>query len=320
MNKTNLNSTEKHLYKINRGNLLTESENVCSKKIDRLNTNEIVDIFVEEDKKPQIAISEAKGQIVKAIDSISNRLANEGRLFYIGAGTSGRLAVLDAAECPPTFCTPPDLVQALIAGGYSSLLKSSEDVEDNDVISTKELQNRQFCNKDCLIGISAGGTTPYVLSALKYSKSISALTVFITCVPEDEVSFEVDIVIRLLTGPEVISGSTRLKAGTATKMALNIISSSVMIKLGKVYGNKMIDLSIKNNKLLDRSIRILCELLKINRMEAYTLLTQSDGSVKISCLMKVSGLSLDESRNLLKKNNYHLHKALDELGLEIDII
>ncbi len=299
---------------LDRGSLTTEKDNSISSNIHRLSTDQLVDVFVEEDKKPQIALLKARKHISKTVDIVYNCLSNNGRLFYIGAGTSGRLAVLDAAECPPTFCTPPDLVQAVIAGGDSSLFTSSEGIEDSNTTSIKDLKKKGFSSTDCLIGISAGGTTPYVLSALNYAKSINASNIFITCVPENELFYDFDVVIRLITGPELISGSTRLKAGTATKMALNIISSAVMIKLGKVFRNKMVDLSIKNKKLLDRSIRILTDLLEVNRTVAYELLRKSNGSVKISCIMNLTGLDYTDSKKLLADNDQHLYRALKEYG------
>ncbi len=311
------NKKRDNINTINRFNLLTEKDNPRSKNIDIVSTDNLVDIFLEEDKRPQDAVSNAKKEIVQSIDLIYKRILNNGRIFYVGAGTSGRLAVLDAAECPPTFCTSPELVQAIIAGGYKSMINSSEDAEDNKCISVEELKKRNFNSNDCLIGISAGGTTPFVLSALNYSKEIGALNIAITCVPENEVFIESDIVIRLITGPEIITGSTRLKAGTATKMVLNILSTGIMIKLGKVFGNKMIDLSIKNCKLLDRSIRIMTDILDIDRLEALSLLDKSRGSVKLACLMKLSGLTLKDSLDLLSKNNGNLRTSLIDLNLDI---
>ncbi|WP_269622952.1 N-acetylmuramic acid 6-phosphate etherase [Prochlorococcus marinus] len=314
-----MNRFEDYAREINeikdRGHLITEQQNDNSENIHLYNTDKLVDVFIEEDLKPQLAIKYSKKNLVKSIDMIYNRLNNKGRLFYIGAGTSGRLAVLDASECPPTFCTSPDLVQAIIAGGYESLVKSSEQAEDNTEISIKELKDRKFTSNDCLIGITAGGTTPYVISSLEYAKKLGALTILITSVTKDQSNFSTDIDIRLITGPEIIAGSTRLKAATAAKMALNIISSGVMIKLGKVYKNRMIDLSVTNNKLLDRSIRILCDLLNIDRDAAIKLLEESRGSVKVSILMRLSGMNYVNSIKELKENNDHLPNTLSKLGI-----
>lgn len=295
----------------NRGEIATEQNNPRSKDIDLLPTHSLVELFCEEDKIPQIAVSNAKEQIINAIDSISVKLRQGGRLFYLGAGTSGRLGVLDAAECPPTFCTPPEMVQGLIAGGISSLIKSSEQLEDITTLAYKDLEERQFNDKDCLVGISAGGTTEYVLSGLKYAMHNQALAISICCVPYHQVNIPCDIDIRLVTGPELISGSTRLKAGTATKMALNIISTGVMIKLGKVYDNKMVDMAITNNKLLDRSLRILKEIANIDREKALTLLSRTNGSVKLSILIALTGLDMSQASQMLSDNEDNVRKALD---------
>ena len=222
-----MNKSQNNKYPI-----LTEQVNITSKELDTKSTNEIVNIFSEADKEPQKAVENAIPEIVNAIDEIIVRLKSNGRLFYIGAGTSGRLGVLDASECPPTFCTNPDLVQGIIAGGIPSLTRSSESLEDESDIAIADLKDRNFSNSDVLIGITASGRTPYVVGALNYSKSINALTISISSIPEIDSTLDNDIDIRLITGPEILAGSTRLKAGTATKMALNIISKSVLIILG----------------------------------------------------------------------------------------
>ena len=307
----------KRAKQVNRGTLLTEKSNNRSNNLDSISTSELVDIFVDEDKKPQQAVSKAKDQIIKAIDEISLKLKQGGRLFYIGAGTSGRLGVLDAAECPPTFCTSPDLVQAVIAGGFKSLVESSENQEDDESSSINDLKKRGYSKIDCLVGITAGGTTPYVLSALDYCKRIGGLNILITCVPEADLILQYDIIIRLITGPELLTGSTRLKVATATKMTLNIISTGVMVKLGKVYKNKMIDVSISNSKLLDRSTRILIELLDIKLEEAMNLLKISNGSTKKAILMEIGKLTYKEALHVLSRNDQSLRKSLNELGLEL---
>ncbi len=298
---------------VDRGNLSTERINENSKNLDKLNTEDLVSLFSEEDIIPQLAVSRVKTELVQAIDEIARRLENKGQLFYIGAGTSGRLGVLDASECPPTFCTPPDLVQGIIAGGINSLVKSSEGLEDREDLSINDLVSKGFSGKDCLIGITAGGTTPYVISALSHSMSIGALTIGISCVPKDQAFIPCNIDIRLLTGPEILAGSTRLKAGTATKMTLNIISTCVMVKLGKVFGNRMVDLSPTNNKLIDRSIRILSDITSIDRKNAEDLLNKCDGSLKLAILKSLSGLDINSCRKLLKDSHYKLNKALDNL-------
>ena len=298
----------------NNFSILTEQINLTSSDLDIKSTFDIVNIFSEADKEPQKAVNKAIPEIVQAIDEITLKLKSNGRLFYIGAGTSGRLGVLDASECPPTFCTSSEMVQGIIAGGESSLTKSSESLEDQPELAISNLKDKQFSNNDVLIGITASGKTPYVVSALKYSKSINALTISISSVPYSDSSLSSDIDIRLLTGPEIIAGSTRLKAGTATKMALNIISTSVMIKLGKVYGNRMIDLSVTNNKLLDRALGILLDIASVNKEDAIQLLKKTKGSVKLSLLIALSNSSICNSPlsviintfDILKNNFFHM--------------
>ena len=294
----------------NYNKILTEQTNFTSNELDTKSTNEIVNLFSEADKEPQKAVEMAIPEIVKAIDEISARLKSNGRLFYSGTGTSGRLGVLDASECPPTFCTKIDLVQGIIAGGLQSLTRSSESLEDISELSITDLKDRKFTNKDVLIGITASGRTPYVLSALKYSKSINALTISISSVPDSDSNLFNDIDIRLITGPEILAGSTRLKAGTATKMALNIISTSVMIKLGKVYGNRMVDLSVSNEKLLDRAVGILFDIGSVKKETAIKLLKLTNGSVKLSLLIALSGIDVVDAKRLLDDSQGNLRTAL----------
>ncbi len=293
--------------------ILTEQINIKSDELDTKSTHEIVNIFSEADKEPQKAVEKAIPDIIRAIDEITSRLKSKGRLFYIGTGTSGRLGVLDASECPPTFCTNPELVQGIIAGGLPSLIRSSESLEDIPEIAIADLKNKNFSNRDVLIGITASGRTPYVIGALNYSKCINALTISISSVPESDSTLHTDIDIRLITGPEILAGSTRLKAGTATKMALNIISTSVMIKLGKVYGNRMIDLSVCNNKLIHRAIGILHDIALVDKKTALQLLKKTNGSVKLSLLIALSGLPVIDARKLLNDSNGNLRTALFSL-------
>mgnify|MGYP001296341477 CR=1 FL=1 len=225
------------------------------------------------------------------------------------------MGVLDASECPPTFCTSPDLIQGIIAGGEAALTKSSESLEDIAELAISNLKDKNFSRDDVLVGITASGRTPYVISALNYSKSLKALTISITSVPYNDSSVMSDIDIRLLTGPEILAGSTRLKAGTATKMALNIISTSVMIKLGKVYSNRMIDLSVTNNKLEERALGILFDIASINKEEGLKLLNKTDGSVKLSLLISLSGLDVIEAKLLLEKFHGNLREALRNVSI-----
>ena len=300
-----------------RGFLTTEQSNPLSKSLDLLSTQNLVNLFSEEDKAPQKAVEKSIESIANSIDLITLRLKNGGRLFYLGAGTSGRLGVLDAAECPPTFCTPPDLIQGIIAGGIPSLLNSSEHLEDIEEEGINDLKSKEFSSQDCLIGITAGGTTPYVKAGLLYAKGLNALSIAISCVPTEQAYLPCDIDIRLITGPELLTGSTRLKAGTATKMALNIISTSVMIKLGKVLGNKMIDVSASNSKLIDRSIRILKDVADIDRETGMKLLSENKFSVKLSLLVHLLGLDYNKALTILEENNNNVRKALLSKGYQL---
>ena len=300
-----------------RGHLLTEQPNPRSTALDLLDTADLVRLFVEEDRRPQQAVADASASISAAVDRIATRLKAGGRLFYLGAGTSGRLGVLDAAECPPTFCSDPELVQGVLAGGAPALLRSSEGLEDLEAAGREDLDQRGFNPGDCLIGIAAGGTTPYVRGGLSHARSIGALAIAMACVPSDQGPLPCDIDIRLLTGPELLTGSTRLKAGTATKMALNIISTAVMVRLGKVFGNRMVDVSASNSKLVDRSLRILRDLGGVERDDGLVLLDQTGGSVKLALLMASSGLKSGEAMELLQTHDGQLRQALASQGLEL---
>ena len=296
---------------VQRGHLLTEQANPRSLDLDALNTRDLVAVFVEEDRQPQEAVAAAAPALAAAIDAIAERLRDGGRLFYLGAGTSGRLGVLDAAECPPTFCSPPELVQGVLAGGAPALLRSSEGLEDLFEAGQEDLESRGFTAQDALVGIAAGGTTPYVHGGLCHARGIGALAIAMACVPADQVPMPCDIDIRLLTGPEVLTGSTRLKAGTATKMALNILSTGVMVRLGKVHGNRMVDVAVTNSKLEDRALRILADLAGVERQHGRDLLAASDGSVKLALLMARKGLGVAEARERLALSGGQLRSALE---------
>ena len=296
---------------VQRGHLLTEQANPLSSDLDALSTRDLVAVFVEEDRRPQEAVAAAAPALTAAIDAIAERLRTGGRLFYLGAGTSGRLGVLDAAECPPTFCSPPELVQGVLAGGAPALLRSSEGLEDLFDAGRDDLIAREFQAGDALVGIAAGGTTPYVHGGLSHARSIGALAIAMACVPAEQVPMPCDIDIRLLTGPEVLTGSTRLKAGTATKMALNILSTGVMVRLGKVYGNRMVDVAVTNSKLEDRALRILSDLAGVERDQGRQLLEQSQGSVKLALLMARQGISASAARELLERSDGQLRSALE---------
>ena len=292
-----------------RGHLLTEQINPRSQNLDSLSSLEIVDLFNQEDHKTIEAIALARDSLAKTIDVTALSLKQGGRLFYIGAGTSGRLGVLDAAECPPTFCTPPELVQGILAGGKDALVKSSEALEDRPQDGAKAIADCQVTEIDVIVGITAGGTTPYVHGALEEAKTRGATTVAISCVSAEQVPIDADIDIRLLVGAEILAGSTRLKAGTVTKMALNIISTGAMVRYGKVYGNRMIDVAVTNDKLRDRALRIISDLTELNRQQADELLEKSHKKVKLALLMHWTGLDAAAGEELLKQNQGDLRKT-----------
>ncbi|WGV27487.1 N-acetylmuramic acid 6-phosphate etherase [Halotia branconii] len=294
-----------------RGHLLTEQVNPNSLNLDQLSSLELVELFNSEDQKAVEAVAAAKVELAQAIERTAERLHQGGRLFYVGAGTSGRLGVLDAAECPPTFCTPPELVQGIIAGGAGALVRSSEDLEDRAEDGEAAIAQRHITQLDVVVGITAGGTTPFVHGALNAARQRGAVTIFIACVPATQVSFDADIDIRLLTGPEILAGSTRLKAGTVTKLALNILSTGVMVKLGKVYGNRMVDVAVTNQKLRDRALRILQDLTGLSRETAGFLLENSGKWVKLALLMHWTGLAKDEGDRLLSEHKGNLRTAVE---------
>ena len=297
-----------------RGHLLTEQINPQSQNLDRLSSLEIVDLFNQEDRKTIEAIANSRVALAQTIDAATEALNTGGRLFYVGAGTSGRLGVLDAAECPPTFCTPPELVQGILAGGAAALVKSSEALEDRPEDGAQAIRDRQVTNLDVVVGITAGGTTPFVHGALQAAKAEGATTVGISCVSAEQVPMAVDIDIRLLVGAEILAGSTRLKAGTVTKMALNIISTGAMVGYGKVYGNRMIDVAVTNDKLHDRALRIVCDLTDLDRTAAEALLNQSHKQVKLALLMHWTGLDAVSGAALLKQKQGNLRSVIEQQG------
>ncbi|MBE7385291.1 MAG: N-acetylmuramic acid 6-phosphate etherase [Leptolyngbya sp. SIO1E4] len=296
-----------------RGHLLTEQVNPASQCLDQLPPLAFVDLVNQEDQKTLAAIAAAREALAEAISVTATAMRHGGRLFYVGAGTSGRLGVLDAAECPPTFCTAPEQVQGLIAGGAGALVRSSEGLEDIADDGAIAIHGRHIHEHDVVVGITAGGTTPYVHGALKAAQQRGATTIFIACVPGDQVPVDYDVDIRLLVGPEILAGSTRLKAGTVTKMALNILSTGAMVQLGKVYGNRMVDVSVTNTKLRDRAIRMLCDLTDLTREAAADLLDNSGQRVKVALLMHWGELAIAEAERCLEQHEGHLRHAMDSL-------
>ena len=299
-----------------RGHLLTEQINAQSGNLDSLSSLEIVDLFNQEDYKTIEAIAQARIPLAKTIDVTASAWQQGGRLLYVGAGTSGRLGVLDAAECPPTFCTPPELVRGILAGGTAALVKSSEALEDRSQDGAQAIKDLQVTEKDVVIGITAGGTTPFVHGALHEAKSRGAIAVALSCVSAEQVPIPADIDIRLLVGAEILAGSTRLKAGTVTKMALNIISTGAMVRYGKVYGNRMIDVAVTNDKLHDRALRIICDLTELDRQSARELLEKSHKKVKLALLMHWTGLDAAAGTALLERHQGGLRSLIEQYSAE----
>lgn len=271
--------------------LLTEQFNPASERIDSLPTAEALAIINREDQKVAGAVAAQIPQIADAVNRIVELLRAGGRLFYIGAGTSGRLGVLDAAECPPTFQVPPDLVQGIIAGGEPALARATEASEDDPEMGARDLAARGFLGKDALVGIAASGRTPYVLGAIDAANQLGALTVGISCTPDSRLAHRARLAITPLVGPEVIAGSTRMKSGTATKLVLNMISTGVMIRLGYVLGNLMVNVQPRNAKLRDRATRIVASIAELSYERAGELLAEAGDSVPVAIVM--ARLSLD---------------------------
>jgi N-acetylmuramic acid 6-phosphate etherase len=296
----------------NLATLATEARNPATANIDRLSTLDILRLFNEEDAKVAAAVAAVLPETARAIDAIAQRFHQGGRLFYIGAGTSGRLGVLDASECPPTFSVPPTLFQGLIAGGDTALRKSSEASEDSPEQGAADLAAAGFETPDTLIGIAASGRTPYVLGALAHARKLGALTVALTCVPHSPMAAAADIAIAPLTGPEILTGSTRLKAGTATKLVLNMISTGVMIKTGAVYGNLMVNVQPTNAKLVDRAQRIIMAATGIGQPAAEALLKEG-GSVKTAIAMQKLAIDRSTAEAKLAAHNGNLSSLLQGL-------
>jgi N-acetylmuramic acid 6-phosphate etherase len=297
--------------KNNRANLTTEKRNAKSSNIDRLSTLQIVEVINTQDLLVAPAVRKERKAIAAAVDMITQRLRSGGRLFYVGAGTSGRLGVLDASECPPTFGVKRTLVQGIIAGGRRALVRSIEGAEDHAEDGMRTVKKKKVKAGDVVIGIAACGLTPFVHGALSLSRKLGAGTVFITCAPETVRHLPADIIINPVVGPEVITGSTRMKAGTATKLVLNTITTAVMIKLGKVYDNLMVDLNATNEKLKDRSIRILTGITGLDRKKAQALLARANGRVKAAIVMHFRKTDLAGARKLLRQNNDSLRKVIE---------
>ena len=292
--------------------LLTEQPNPASEGIDARPTEEILRIINAEDHQVAEAVARVIPAVARAVDAVVERLRAGGRLFYIGAGTSGRLGVLDAAECPPTFNVPPDLVQGIIAGGEEALARATEATEDDPATGARDLIERGFTARDVLVGIAASGRTPYVLGAVAEARRLGATTIGISCTPDSDLSRAVDIPIEPLPGPEIVAGSTRMKAGTATKLVLNMLSTAVMIRLGHVYGNLMVNVQPRNEKLRDRARRIIARAAGVDPSRAAELLEASGGSVKTAIVMARRGLSRKQAEARLASCGGRVSEALQD--------
>ncbi len=296
------------------GKLLTEQRNPRSRGIDAMGPREIVRLINSEDAGVAAAVAAEEDAIVAAVELVRDASCAAGRLFYVGAGTSGRLGVLDAAECPPTFGTDPSMVQGIIAGGHGALVRAKEGAEDDENAGASDLRERDPGADDVVVGIATSGVTPYVLGALGEARRAGAATVFLCCSPSQRAAVDADVVIAPAVGPEVVTGSTRMKAGTATKLVLNTITTSAMVLLGKTYENLMVDLTATCDKLRDRACRILVETTGATYDEAASLIAAADGSVKVALVMKATGGVAADARGLLSSCDGSVRRALEQQG------
>ena len=290
--------------------LITEQRNPNSMHVDSLSALEIVQLMNEEDKQVPLAIEKCLPQIAQAVERIVAAFQKGGRLVYIGAGTSGRLGVLDASECPPTFGVSPEMVKGIIAGGERALRHPIEGAEDSKAQAMVDLQTIHFSSKDVLVGIAASGRTPYVIGALEYAKSLGSVTVSIASNPNSAMANIVDIAIDTVVGPEVLTGSSRLKSGTAQKLVLNMLTTASMILMGKCYQNLMVDVQASNEKLKARAIRIVMQATDCDKAIAEETLKQADQNAKLAIMMLLSGLDRAQAEALLEKHHGKLQLAL----------
>lgn len=291
--------------------LLTERRNSNSADIDTLSTEAMLAVINEEDQQVPHAITPYLPQIAQVVDRVAAAIQAGGRLIYIGAGTSGRLGILDASECPPTFGTRPEQVVGLIAGGHKAILSAVENVEDNKAQGAADLQAIRFSDRDVLVGLAASGRTPYVIGAMEYAKTCNAFVAIVSCNPHGEMAQLADVAITPVVGPEVVTGSTRLKAGTAQKLVLNMISTGAMIRVGKVYSNLMVDVEATNAKLIERQVSIVMEATECSRDAAQQALTACGRHCKTAIVMVLANLSADEARTLLADNHGYIRQALN---------
>lgn len=291
-------------------NLATEQRNPNSMEIDSKPTEEILRIINEEDKKVPLAVEKEIPYIAQAVEIVVKAFKNGGRLIYVGAGTSGRLGVLDASEIPPTYGADPEMVQGIIAGGYEALVVAQEGAEDIKQDGARDLKKRNLTKKDVVCGIAASRRTPYVIGAIEYARSIGAKTLYLTCTPRSQMNVPVDVAICPVVGPEVVMGSTRMKAGTATKLVLNMLTTAAMIKLGKVYGNMMVDLQMNSKKLIERSKRTLMIVTDVDYERATKYLEAAGGHVKTAIVMIKADVSREEAQRRLELADGNVRKAI----------
>lgn len=292
---------------------LTERENPRAANLERLSSLEIVRLMNEEDANVALAVEKVLPHVAEAVEGVVERLTRGGRLFYIGTGTSGRLCVLDAAECPPTFGVPPEMVQAVIAGGYEAVYRATEASEDDEQAAVRDLQARGFKKEDALIGVTASGSTPYTVGAVVYARSLGAFAVAVTCAPGSPITLEADVSIAAAVGAEVLAGSTRLKAGTAQKMILNMISTAAMIRLGYISGNRMSNLQARNRKLKGRALRILMQEAGLDEEGAQSALEAAGGSLPVALVMSRTNRSREEAERALRVSRGAIQKAVEAL-------
>ena len=291
--------------------IATEQRNPNTMNIDTLSTLEMVKLINREDHRVAEAVSEVTDKIAQAVDVIAAHLSDGGRLIYCGAGTSGRLGILDAVECPPTYSTEPEMVQALMAGGYGAIFKAVEGAEDSRELGVEDMKGIGFCARDVLVGIAASGRTPYVLGCMRYARELGAPTISVTCCPGSELDTFADIGIAPSPGPEVVTGSTRMKSGTAQKMVLNMLSTGAMIKLGKVYGNLMVDVKPSNEKLVRRCVTIVCSAAECSEREAAEALEKCGYRPKVAIVMILRNVDADTARRLLDAAQGRIARVLE---------
>ncbi|MDZ7263113.1 MAG: N-acetylmuramic acid 6-phosphate etherase [candidate division KSB1 bacterium] len=291
-------------------NLITEKRNPNTLDIDSKSIEEILRIINNEDKQVPYAVEKEIPYIKQAVEILVQAFKNGGRLIYVGAGTSGRLGVLDASECPPTFGTDPEMVQGIIAGGYAALTRAQEGAEDKKEQGAIDLMKLNFTRKDVACGIAASRRTPYVVGAIEKAREIGAKTIYITCTPREEMNLAVDVAICPVVGPEVIMGSTRMKSGTAQKLVLNMLTTTAMIRLGKVYGNMMVDLMMTSKKLEERSKRTVMMVTGVDYKKAEAVLREADGHVKTALVMILKGVDRKEAQRRLEQADGFVRGAL----------